>query len=323
MFKKVVKNYKSKNTLSAPCEMDWCISPVLGKTQQVAVALNDGKTYEYACRYPVSEGAVVVIGRQLPAAACSRVHDSPNTGCMGQVTAVEPKLTIKREHAVEVDYVFISDPTKKELTQCKKFLAMGAESYGKTLQLDKNITPILPITYHIRKILAAASVLAHPKLVTAEDLEQARMTILEKKSIDADMLRLDWGPPEDIGINLAEIHIPSNGAKKELQEIGKLLGNHPSWDCEEGGLNEMSNILKQFASLDAVNDYVNKYAHLGAVSVMVRGGFQNMLEAYLSVEPLSAENLANARKLLKGVGHSEAYALLSKKNGCLAGKKEK
>lgn len=314
MFKKVIKNYKNINLLSMPCEMDWCIAPVLGKTQQVTVQLNDGKTYEYACRYPVSEGAVVVIGRQLPAVACSRVHDSPNTGCMGQVTEVEPKLAIKRDHAVEVDYVFVNDPTKKELTQCKKFLAMGTESYGKTLQLDKNITPIRPITYHIQRILAAASVLAHPTLVTAKDLEHAKMVILEKKRIDADMLRLDWGPPEDIGVNLAEIHIPRNGAKKELEEIGKLLGDHPSWDSEEGSLNEMSNILKQFAALDAVNDYVNKYAHLGAVSIMVRGGFQNMLEAYLSVEPLSSKDLANARKLLKGVGHSEAYALLGKKN---------
>ena len=314
MFKKVIQNYKSKNLFPNPHEIDWCISPVLGKTQQAAIQLDDGKTYDYACRYPVSEGAVVVIGRQLPVAVCSRVYDSPSTGCMGQVTAVEPKLMIKREHAVEVDYVFVKDPKKKELMQCKKFLTMGPESYGKTLQLDKNITPIRPITYHIQRILASASVLAHPTLVTADDLEQARMVILEKKRIDADMLRLDWGPPEDIGVNLAEIHIPSNGAKKELAEIGKLLGDHPSWDCEEGGLNEMSNILKQFASLDAVNGYVNKYAHLGAVSIMVRGGFWNMLEAYLSVEPLSAENLANARKLLKGVGHAETYALLSKKN---------
>lgn len=73
----------------------------------------------------------------------------------------------------------------------------------------------------------------------------------------------------------------------------------------------MSDILKQFASLDAVNDYVNKYAHLGAVSIMVRGGFRKMLEAHVSVEVLSAENLANVRELLKGVVYVEIYALLS------------
>jgi hypothetical protein len=36
---------------------------------------------------------------------------------------------------------------------------------------------------------------------------------------------------------------------------------------------------------DVVNAYVNKYAYIGAVSIMVRGGFANLLKAFFSANP--------------------------------------
>ena len=307
----LMDNYKNRNTHSDASQKDWCIAPVLGKTQQVTLELNNGSCYEYACRYAVAEGAVAIVGRKLPQYSfMGDTETSPNTGCMGQVTAVLPKLTIKKQHAVEIDYVFIEKPQKKNLTQCVKFLSSGSESYDKTLLMDKGIVPIRPITYHIQKILSAASVLAHPALVTPEQINLAKATILENKSIQKDMLDVYWGPPEQVSISIAEIHIPDHTAEDTFEEIRKELDNHKSWHANEGMLDYSSGILDKFASSKTVNDYVNLYSHLGAISIMVRGGFKNLLAAYLSAEPPIEACLTDALEILDGLGNQDTYALL-------------
>ena len=59
-----------------------------------------------------------------------------------------------------------------------------------------------------------------------------------------------------------------------------------------------------------VNAYVNKYSHLGAISIMARAGFKNLLEAYLSANLPVEEFLAKAKEILQDIGHPEVYALL-------------
>ena len=43
---------------------------------------------------------------------------------------------------------------------------------------------------------------------------------------------------------------------------------------------------------------------------MVRGGFANLLEAYLSANPPIEEYRAEMRRILDGVGYREAYDML-------------
>jgi hypothetical protein len=45
---------------------------------------------------------------------------------------------------------------------------------------------------------------------------------------------------------------------------------------------------------------------------MVRGGFKNLLEAYLSVSPPINEFITDALDTLDEIGHPETYALLQK-----------
>ena len=86
-LKKLMTNYKSKNTQSKPWEQDWCISPLPGKITQAKLMLSNKKSFDYACRYPVAEGDVAIVGYGLPqydynASAC---ESSTNTGQMGIV----------------------------------------------------------------------------------------------------------------------------------------------------------------------------------------------------------------------------------------------
>lgn len=305
-MKKLMKNYTTKNKLADAGEKDWCISPILGKAKQVTLRLNSGKSNMYACRYPVAAGAIAIVGRKFPY-DCDSVGTGPSTGAMGQVTEVSPKLTINKEKAMEIDYVFLEGAKKKDLKQCEDFLNTGNGSYGKTLLSD---APIRPITYHILKILTAASVLAHGEMVSPESLELAKAVIVEKKSFEKKMLSAA-SMPFDPAITINEIHIPDPSTQLVYDEIKKQLDKSELWAWDnDGSLEEMSEIAEKFIALPVVNDYVNKYAHLGAISIMVRGGFKNLLEAYLSAEPAIKEFLPDALAILEGIGCPETYALL-------------
>lgn len=310
MLNNVLKNYSTTNSMEDACQKDWCIAPMPSKVQQVNVKLNDGKSYDYACRYSAGTDSVAVIGWGFPELYSDSIDPSANTGAMGQVNEVLPKLTIKRSRAVEIDYIFNCNPAKKDLTQCVKYLNMGQESYKKTLQFEKELTPIRPITYYIRRILAAASVLAHPKFVSAEDLDLAKIVIFESKAIDEKMRCLTTELPEYVGVVLSDIHTPDSNVNKIFDVISTDLDNNVDWSTDNGVLDYMNQILGKFATLESVNGLINKYSHIGAISIMIRGGFINLLEAYLSVNPPIAEYYDEMCQVLEGVGYKEAFEVL-------------
>lgn len=302
----LIKNYKTKNALTDADRMDWCIAPTLGKPCQISLKLNNGKKFDYACRYPVAEGAVAIVGREFPSENF-RVHQVANTGAMGNVTEIFPKLTINKRHAVEIDYVFIQNPQQQELKQCAAFLASGSKEYQQTVWMGGRCPPVRPITYHIQKILAAASVLAHPETVDQSAVALARQIIAEPKVIDPKMLDVSWDSQRSLTID--EIHIPDPDVEDAWDEIDEELGDVIYlWDdwIELDGRNN----IKDFCLAEIMSDYVNKYSHLGAISIMIRGGFKNLMEAYLSAQPPIEDFIEIALEKLQGIGHSQVYDLL-------------
>ena len=310
-LKQLMKNYATKNTQPKPWEQDWCISLLPGKITQANLMLPSKKSYDYACRYPVAEGDVAIIGYALPQGDydTSGCDSSTNTGQIATVTAVLPKLTIKRSHAVEVSFVFTPAVQKKNLTQCVKYLEMGADKYDKTLQLEKHINMIRPISYFIRCILAAASILAHPNFTKPEEQELAKSVIDRKYTVTKEMVELECSPSGAIGIDFMDIHTPDEHAPVALEV--------PDFECKQfewkNGILQQGidwKVAEKAVSGNLLCSHVNKYVHCGAVSIMVRGGFKNLLEAYLSVNPPIDAFYDEMCEILSDVGHKEVYEIL-------------
>lgn len=294
------KNYSSVNTVKDAAEKDWSLTGIFKKSlQQATVQLESGKEYTYACRWPFKEGDVAIVGNTLIQNDID-IEQSPNSGLFGIITYAEPKLTIKRSHAVELDYVFTESATKKNLTDCAKYLKSPLDF--KTVQYEKYSRNYFPLSLYIRKLLAAASIIAHPKFVTADDIEAAKKYIGEKQ--DVSELNLLVGPPEEAGLNFTDTQINTRGkSKKYLQE----LGIKPDYDmCDFMGLSRE----EYFKVIDKANVYVNKYIYMGAISIMVRGGFVNLLEAFLSAEPPIRDFNDEMIGYLKKTGNTEALDVL-------------
>ena len=69
-------------------------------------------------------------------------------------------------------------------------------------------------------------------------------------------------------------------------------------------------MYKESGKISASNAAVFKYIHIGAISVMVRGGFVNLLKAYLGANPPIKEFYKTILEEATQVGAPEAIALL-------------
>ena len=264
---------------------------------------------QYITRYPAAEGGLSVIGPRYLGVNWG-VDKGASTGCLGTITKVYPKVSIKRSHALETDFVFGTNPTKTDIKRCVKYINKGPDDYRETLQMNTNVSKIRPITYYIRRIMAAASIIANPDLCSENDVELAKKVILEKKVIDIQMTELPWGPNEEIGFEFSDIHIADTDAESFFEEFGKSLDTENRWIWSHGTLRTMSGILKQVVGSEAIAGHVEKYSHFGAISIMIRGGFKNLLEAYLSANPPIDDFLDEMIGKLRGVGSVEAFRVL-------------
>ena len=291
-------------------EVAWCISAkAQKKIQQASVMLNDGKTFAYACRYPVQDGDLAIIGNQYPSYSAASADPMATTGQMGIASDVLPSLIIKKDHAAEIDYVFTKQATKKMITDCVKYLDMPGDE--NTLQYGKEIDTIYPISFLVRKLLAAASVLAFPALANAASIQKAKDYIAKPQIIDEQMSCLRMAAPELVQIDLSDIHVDID--KKNQNEWEAFPANEiiKVKVTPNGSVRYSKGYRKNPGILSEINEYVNKYSYIGAISIMVRGGLVNILKAFLTANPPIK---GFSRELLEAVGNNgnmEAHKILN------------
>ncbi len=271
-------NYGSVNKTDNPSSKQWCLSAKVQKTlQQATVSFGTGGKYPYASRYPVTEGDVAIIGNTLPWIVACEVKESATTGKMGIASEVLPKVEIRRDKATELDMVFTAVVQKKHITACIKYLDLPQDET--TLQYDKQVDKVYPITFLIRKVLAAASIISFPKFAGADAVQKAKDYLCREQALTKECLELGKAWPEPVDICLGDVHVKdAQRCKKELTALKEqglqglsavtLIGEKRAWDVDP-----------------AINGYVNKWVYIGAVSVMARGGFLNLLNAFLSADP--------------------------------------
>lgn len=277
------KNYKTKNAMKGAESKDWSITGVFKKSiARADVQLKGGKEYQYASRWPVSEGDVVVIGNKMPKNFIG-VERSSNFGQMGIVSNVWPKLSISKNNAVELDFVFSPAANKKMIKDCIKYMDMPVDSSN--YQYGSMQPSIFPITFLVRKLITAASIVAHPDMAGTDALAKAKEYINTSQDVNAIIRNADAGAPGAwLECSLADTHI--FGPK--VEEIFEIK-------------NQKEGIPNDIAS------DINKYAYMGAISIMVRGGFVNLLKAFLSAEPPIEKFLDELMGYLEANGNK--YAL--------------
>ena len=281
------KNYKTKNAMKGAESKDWSITGAFKKSiAQADVQLKGGKEYQYASRWPVSEGDVVIIGNKMPKDFIG-VEQSSNFGQMGIVTNVWPKLAINRNHAVELDFVFSPEASKKMIKDCIKYMDMPVDSNN--FQYGSMQPCIFPTTFLVRKLITASSIVAHPDMAGTDAVAKAIAYISTAQDVNAIIRSADAGAPGAwLECSLADTHV-----------FGPEVENMIEIKDQDKGIP------------DEIAAAINKYAYMGAISIMVRGGFVNMLEAFLSAEPPIKDFYEEMIGYLGDTGNAKALEMIN------------
>ena len=291
-------NYNNLNSINSACDTQgkWCLScKMLSTMQQATVKFSNGKSYKYISRFPVKEGDIAIVGNAF-AMRYSDIYPLGTTGMIGVVTEALPKVEIKRGHAAELDFVFSKTPDKKMITQCEKYL--GIEDYAVALQFSKDLETVRPVTHFIRRLLAAVSILANKDLAKADSVNMAMSCIQEKPVLDVDRVaKLGWAP-EYVGVNFAQTCFRS-----DYSEYWALLKDNDEEDFDEEDFEEEDFEEEDFEiepelSYMSEHDFFYKVlsdpkmaeliardSFFGAYAAMARGGFLNLMQAFIDAKP--------------------------------------
>lgn len=268
------RNYESVNP-ACDTTQSWCLSCKILKTmQQATVKFSDGKEYKYISKYPVQEGDIAIIGNGYRS-----LSPMETTGKIGVVTEVLPKVEIKRDYAAELDFVFSKSPDKKMVKSCAEYIQKG--SYIST------DTPIRPITCFIRKLLAAASIIANKELASDDAIEAAKECIKGKPELDVEKIEtIEWGPTAPIGVDFGQVFFTTDYSDME----GLLPERRSRKKNDDEVVTEIDEMIDEDVFDETLNnpklaDCIVKYSFLGAISIMARGGFLNLLRSFIEEKP--------------------------------------
>ena len=292
-------NYKTVNQQKDATSVDWCLSAKPGKSyKQATVLLPDGKEYQYGTNYATAESDIVVVGNIFPRGQNIDIKSAASTGKMGVVTLVAPKVTAPGGKVAELDFVFSRKATKRMVGGCVDYLD-GPVGYNNLLYGKFYVNGCIhPVSISIRKTLAAASILAHASLATPDDVKKAKDFLAAPKEIGLYAIYCDISPEGYADIDFRDIQVDVDSKNEdELESLNPDVCEGVYYREEKG-------------EFEKINQYVDKYTNIGAVSLMVRGGFVNLLKAYLSAEPAIGAFYDEMLEAIGDNGYPEALALL-------------
>lgn len=296
------QNYCTVNQGENPEKENWCLSCKFNKLTEVSVRLNDGKEYKYLSRFPVDVDDVAVIGNQYPAVSGYEYGPMATTGQFGSVTDKKEKVEIKRNHAAELDFVFKKSADKQSLKDCSKYLLLN--DYFKTLQLSQNFSPIRPITHFTRRILAACSILANQSVADQKIVQIAEEALKTTPVLEEKVSEL-WYCNCAVQIDLNQVFLSGVENVNDLPEI-----KDKGYKREEAMLGDFGIGGAKFIADPTIQAYIAKYSYIAAVSIMVRGGFVNMLSVFFEQNPSAADYLGSVKDLLCANGNQAAVSLV-------------
>lgn len=161
----------------------WCMLPAQKKHIPAEVIwLGETKKYVYSSPYKASSGDRAVIGYPHKA---DKLFPGDTFGRPGTVVKCQETLPLRPSHAVDLEYVFTTNPSQSDINTLTKRMdvlldkrTMLTKSKGfEVVGLELNET-FMGIDYMMRgmtrRLLAAVCVLAHPEFASEKAQERAR-----------------------------------------------------------------------------------------------------------------------------------------------------
>lgn len=308
-------------------DQNWYLSMTPASPKQtIEVTFNDGKAYKFLGTGKVNVGDPVVID-----------YGGASSYKMGNVTEAVNGITIKRTHALKPLFVFTTEPEKTDLKKNAKAIKdledetdlKAAFSDIRDLDLAENGFHVTD--YLIAGVLNAISVIAFPKLSGDKAVENAKAFLADKKSVPGFVFGKEASSLFYEAISSAFPVYP-----EENEYSVSFTGFYPGWKedllrCSVWE-NKMGKVDKYWsekenayflsmgngtgtlqATFKKNQDFIkltNELVFRSALSIIIRGGFVNLLDAALSTQMPIADFYDDVVAFAKDIGSEACYELL-------------
>lgn len=320
---------KTINSMSfeKAAEKKWYLSMTPASPKQtLEVAFNDGKAYKFLGTGKVNIGDPVIID-----------YGGASSYKMGNVTEAVNGITIKRTHALKPLFVFTTEPDKTDLKKNAKALKglddetdlKAAFSAIRGIDLAENGFHV--IDYFVAGVLNAISVIAFPELSGDKAVENAKAFLAVAKAVPGFVF---GGEASNLFYDAISSAFPVYPEENEYSV--SFTGFYPGWkeallSCSIWD-NKMTKVDKYWSEKENAyflsmahgtgtlqttfkksSDFImltNELVFRSALSIIIRGGFLNLLDAALSTQMPIAEFYDDVVAFAKDIGSDACYQLL-------------
>lgn len=310
-----MENITTKNYLGfeKAAEMNWYLTCMPTKpVPKVKIRLEDGKEYVYKGKNTIKVGDVAVIGR-----GCKTSFE------MGQVTAVGATGGGK-SYASKAQYVFATNPSQDEIKKMSDKICnyQDVQIAFKQLKLDGKLlagnVEVPVVDADIESVLFACCVLSNQSVATTAAIKKAKECLETPKFLCAELLGTK------INKNIQSPHYPNI----YLQ----FSGYYPTWEeefhvqpicvemeskrsiylyensiCYEKGSKDLEKFVSGHKEFSV---FYNELIFRSALSILIRGGFVNLLRQALSLRMPIGDFYDKLIDLAKEIGSTYCLALL-------------
>ena len=298
------------------------MSPASPK-QTLDVQFCDGVSYKYLGTGKVSIGDPVIID-----------YGGASSYQMGNVIAIDQGVTIKRSHALKPLFTFTTDPGKNEIKRNAAAVKEMAEvkdvsSYFSDFYLCDNNGVFHVVDCLVDEVLNAISVVAFPELAGVNAVNKAKLFLAEEKHIPSFVFGKEFtdtyfGASADVPYSAETAETSLTGfypgwkeavVKCDAWESEELAKVNREWDEREQAYylyyKKGTNKLKKFfAGNESFKRVINELVFRSALSIIIRGGLKNLLEAALSVQMPIKGFYDKLIGFAKEIGSDECYEVL-------------
>lgn len=275
-------------------QKNWYLSAKQEKQNRtLSIKLNNGKKHDYLANVKTDVGDQVIID-----------HGGESSYQMGSVELIAKGLKVKRDYALQPLFTFSINPGKTDIDENAEGIKGldHVEDVSGYFDFMGNEGRFRIVDHLVQGVLNAITVLAYPQLAAANDVAKAKAFLAEEKPVPG----LIFGE---------EFH----GQYYDSDECAEaaFTGFYPGWQDEmkQTDFFQDSTFIKLQQDMDIefedhvvffyfdgddeherffsdckdFRSFTNELVFRSALSILIRGGFVNLLRAALSVKmPINA-----------------------------------
>lgn len=296
-----------------------------------AKVLKTGRTYTYFTRTSLKVGDKALIGFYIYTPSLNDCSDDAIFGVAKTSRNIATIVDldgnkVPKYNRVGLDMGFTNNVTKKIINDCERFINIEESDLiliSTRVEHLNDSDYFRPISRFVKRIVAAATVIAFKKYASEESIIRANEILSTRHGFPMQIFDAKSFFDEWHTLELEDVYMePDHESLKALKaKYGELIEkSYMVDDDDEGpqlyylriGYGNYKNYKDDIGKIgyDALDEYFNKSIFTSAMTVMIQADLKNLMEAFLSANPPIDDYLDYMIEYANSLGAAEYVKML-------------